>query len=1255
MSEAPCDRVRVGDAYARGGADPPRWVIGTRAVRVELALVEGRLQLVRLANRLGSPPREYVSRSSGTELLPSAPDTRFHLEAQEAAAPSDGGCQVVRLSLVLGGAGFRVRFHAQAYPGTSVLRLWAEVENSGAAGQAVSAELIELRLLAGNAPEPTLSWIAGGYHEQDQGKLYREAIGSEYHRVLETTASNHYWPMVVVEDAGPSAAGLLVALDYLGAWRIALNRAGGGAVSLAMALPSPSPVTLDPGASLTLPFITLGVFHGGLDDLGVRLYDWQYRYLWDCTRTEYYARPRACSWWFYCSRNLQEQFTARLANLDLVAEPFSEVGYEILWDDAGWSSHPDPLPPDSYGSVFTTTYEGPDYARTQRYLRKKGMKWLLWFSGLPSDGLLATKVGAWGDFEWRTDAMPLGGLAEDRALRQRIERFLTAHPESSFHTCSGGSTYSHNFEMHRYGTYHYQSDIGRGPYTNYYFSYLDTPDKCGDTLQPFASVYGHRHDGSYVSMSELIELRKHTAPPELGDIRYVAETARHTLTGVPLPGVCTTQEDSELVRQDLELYRFFRREGVAGRWSYMFHPRVEGAAEYLFLQRTSHDRLRACIIPKCQCPGDVRLYPRGLVPESLYTVSFALTPGQATVRGAELMADGIALHEYPARELIFLNLAHHPGSGRSTVAPQPPGTVYARRENNLGYRGVGLYWSPGDDDTWISGYEVRCDGERIARVSVGCSWFDHRAAWEQGRCYAVAAINGEGQVSDVREAVWIAGEATVFEALGGHYSQAGRDGWSAETTTEGTTFAPMAWVPPAKNPAADLGGTPNQPGGVEGYWEGAGQARVGRGWQQASGEGACVRAWTAPQAGRIRVAGRAVKEWYRQQHAGALQVRMLHNAGQVWPAQGVATVLPEDLHGASHEVTLDVAAGDVVRFVLERGAHPEGDRLVWMPLIEYLAAPQPSAGSVVRIACGQREPYHDSAGNRWGADACFHGGRAVRSEASVAGAWPGEHDSALYQHGRRGADFTYAIPVEPGLYTVRLKFAESRQASEQPFHVVINGKRVLDDFDVAQAAPGLHRAVDKAVHHVVPNAQGQIVVRFTGAARHDGRAGRAMVQAIEVLPESRSCLRLNVGSAEPFVDWNSFVWAADECASADTKLASTMPVSQAAPTLYDQPLYQTARCGREVAYTLSLPPGLYTVHLKFAELWLAEPGRRPMDIAINGRTAWQSWDPGTAAGQVGMACDVRALNITPDKDGRVAICVRAVGDNDAILQAIEVE
>ena len=102
-------------------------------------------------------------------------------------------------------------------------------------------------------------------------------------------------------------------------------------------------------------------------------------------------------------------------------------------------------------------------------------------------------------------------------------------------------------------------------------------------------------------------------------------------------------------------------------------------------------------------------------------------------------------------------------------------------------------------------------------------------------------------------------------------------------------------------------------------------------------------------------------------------------------------------------------------------------------------------------------------------------------------------------------------------------------------------------------------------------------------------------------------------------------------------------------------MYRTARSAKTFSYTLAAPPGLYTVHLKFAELWLPRAGERPMDIAVNGRLVRKSWEPASAAGRTGMAADLRIDGIAPDKNGHIVIGLRATGVNDAILQAIEIQ
>jgi len=86
-----------------------------------------------------------------------------------------------------------------------------------------------------------------------------------------------------------------------------------------------------------------------------------------------------------------------------------------------------------------------------------------------------------------------------------------------------------------------------------------------------------------------------------------------------------------------------------------------------------------------------------------------------------------------------------------------------------------------------------------------------------------------------------------------------------------------------------------------------------------------------------------------------------------------------------------------------------------------------------------------------------------------------------------------------------------------------------------------------------------------------------------------------------------------------------------------------------------LPDGLYTIQLKFAELWLDTPGMRPMDISVNGQVVKQVWDPAEAAEELAMATGIRVEDVAPGKDGNICIRIVAVGENDAIIQAIEVQ
>ncbi|MEO7716757.1 MAG: malectin domain-containing carbohydrate-binding protein [Capsulimonas sp.] len=115
-------------------------------------------------------------------------------------------------------------------------------------------------------------------------------------------------------------------------------------------------------------------------------------------------------------------------------------------------------------------------------------------------------------------------------------------------------------------------------------------------------------------------------------------------------------------------------------------------------------------------------------------------------------------------------------------------------------------------------------------------------------------------------------------------------------------------------------------------------------------------------------------------------------------------------------------------------------------------------------------------------DGDFEGGNVFASDTIVDVSAAGAGTAALYQTERWGA-LTYQLPVEPAdakkPVTVRLHFAENKfdAAGQRKFAVAINGRRVLDEFDIF-AEVGAKTALIKDFPGVVPNADGEIVIDF---------------------------------------------------------------------------------------------------------------------------------------------------------------------------------
>jgi len=156
----------------------------------------------------------------------------------------------------------------------------------------------------------------------------------------------------------------------------------------------------------------------------------------------------------------------------------------------------------------------------------------------------------------------------------------------------------------------------------------------------------------------------------------------------------------------------------------------------------------------------------------------------------------------------------------------------------------------------------------------------------------------------------------------------------------------------------------------------------------------------------------------------------------------------------------------------------------------------------IRISARQAD-FVDADGERWSGDKYFIDGRSWTYDNPEAG--PRVPD--LYT-GERHGNFSYAIPVAPGSYTVKLHFLDSFFSPSIPaanchgagcrvFDVTCNGVMLLQDFDINQAASGAFQPVVREFHGLRPNGQGKLLLSFSP------RVNYAEIRAIEVLDEAK--------------------------------------------------------------------------------------------------------------------------------------------------------
>ncbi len=324
------------------------------------------------------------------------------------------------------------------------------------------------------------------------------------------------------------------------------------------------------------------------------------------------------------------------------------------------------------------------------------------------------------------------------------------------------------------------------------------------------------------------------------------------------------------------------------------------------------------------------------------------------------------------------------------------------------------------------------------------------------------------------------------------------------------------------------------------------------------------------------------------------------------------------------------------------------------------SSPVPAAPlDTVRILAGNSHgKYIDRAGAVWEPDRYFTGGgEGSQPRQFIART----QDDELYEHWRQG-EFSYDIPLKPGIYELHLYFMEPEFGPDKihgggeasrVFNVELNGKALLYQFDILRET-GRNEAADERIFtNVNPASDGILHLKFFKQTDYP------LVNAIEILPGlSGKMLPLRiVASDSSFTDRSGNMWLPDRYFQNGRLATHNVPVKNTP----DPDLFNSQRFGY---FGYSIPVALgsrYSVTLFFAETYFGAEnpgatgvGSRLFDVHFNGTTLLHNFDVMKEAGGANRALSKTFHNLTPNAAGKLDFSFVPV-QNYACISAIEVE
>jgi hypothetical protein len=311
-----------------------------------------------------------------------------------------------------------------------------------------------------------------------------------------------------------------------------------------------------------------------------------------------------------------------------------------------------------------------------------------------------------------------------------------------------------------------------------------------------------------------------------------------------------------------------------------------------------------------------------------------------------------------------------------------------------------------------------------------------------------------------------------------------------------------------------------------------------------------------------------------------------------------------------------------------------------------VSATLPTAALI--MAGSSAKSYTDQLGHVWSEDQYYKGGESwVVPYRRISRT----DDPQLFLTARQGSDFGYEIPLERGIYELRLYFSETffgegnREGggeSSRIFDVTANGKLILTDFDPLSDAGGSNTADVRVFSGLSPAEDGKLHLEFRSKWQ---LKSVAFVNAIEILrtgARPMSPIRW-VAANSAIEDSAGNLWIPDQFVQGGRRRELTEVVTNTG----DPELYKSERYGN-FSYAIPVSENdTYSLTLHFSEHWFGIPdyggppdtaaGKRVFDVYCNGVYLLQNYDVFKEAGGSLRAVSVTFHGLKPNHQGKIQL------------------